>query len=192
MLKPLLMSLVLLVAALESIFAAIGLAILGLDAEGLHWAIRWTGRLSLLLFLSAFLANSLQRSLHRPWTAVLLRRRRYVGLAFAASQLIHLVLIGLAYRRAPATMGPLDFAFYGGAVGYFFTGLLALTSNDQAFHWLGPKRWRLLHSTGMYALWLIFFVTYLPGFGLGGIPLVFLLVLGLALIFKLTVKFAPR
>ncbi|HKY62062.1 MAG TPA: hypothetical protein VJR29_01455 [bacterium] len=186
------MSLTFLVAALESILVAMGLAILGPNAEGLHWAIRWTGRLSLLLFLSAFLASSLQRSLHRPWTAALLRRRRYVGLAFAASQFIHLALIGLAYRRAPATMGPLDFAFYGGAVGYFFTGLLALTSNDRAFHWLGPKRWRLLHATGMGVLWLIFFVTYLPGLREGGIPLVLLLVLGLALVFKLTVKFAAR
>src|SRR5687767_12959858 len=91
-------------AFFELIVIAAGVAVMGSGSEGLHWAIRWTARFSAVFFLSAFLASSLQRSLHQPWTAALLRQRRYVGLSFAASQLIHLSFIGLAYRRAPATM----------------------------------------------------------------------------------------
>ena len=183
------MKLVATVAFLELIVIAAGLALLGAGAEGLHWAIRWTARFSALLFLAAFLASSLQRSLHRPWTAALLRRRRYWGLSFAASQLIHLIFIGLAYRRAPATMGPLDVVFYIGAVGYLFTGLLALTSNDEAVHRLGLKRWRLLHSTGMYILWAIFIGTYILGAARDRIHLVLAFVFGLALVLKLALKF---
>lgn len=183
------MKLVATVAFLELIVISAGLVFLGTEAEGLHWAIRWTARFSALLFLAAFLASSFQRSLHRPWTAALLRQRRYWGLSFAASQLIHLMFIGLTYRWAPATMGPLDVAFYLGAIGYLFTGLLALTSNDGAVHRLGLKRWHLLHSTGMYFLWAIFIGTYILGAARDRIHLVLALVFGLALVFKLALKF---
>jgi hypothetical protein len=176
-------------AFFELIVIAAGVAILGPDAEGLHWAIRWTARFSAVFFLAAFLASSLQRSLHRPWTAALLRQRRYVGLSFAASQLIHLVFIGLAYRRAPATMGPLDAVFYLGALGYLFTGLLALTSNDDSVRWLGLKRWRRLHSTGMYLLWAIFTGTYTLGAGRNRIHWILAFAFGLAMAFKLSVIF---
>ena len=173
--------------ASELLFIALGLAVLGLGAEGLHWAIRWTARFSAFLFLSAFLASSLHRSLHRGWTIALLRQRRYWGLSFAGSQFIHLILIVLAYRRAPTTMGSIDAAFLFGALGYIFTGLMALTSNDEAVRRLGPKDWRVLHSTGMYLLWAIFFGTYILGAGKDRLHLALATAFGLALAFKLAV-----
>ncbi|MCW5954891.1 MAG: hypothetical protein KIT69_21760, partial [Propionibacteriaceae bacterium] len=38
----------------------------------------------------------------------------------------------------------------------------AATSFDGAVAWLGRRRWQLLHRTGMYYLWLIFAISYLP------------------------------
>src|SRR5262249_29765543 len=122
--------LVLGVAALEAVAVAVGLTRLGLGAEGWHWAMRWTARVSALLFLSAFLASSLQRRFHRPWTGWLRRRRRYLGLSFAASQGIHLFAIAGGFLRAPATMSPPNATFMVGALGYAFTVALALTSTD--------------------------------------------------------------
>lgn len=183
---------VVVIALLESLVIALGVAALGMDGEGLHWAIRWTARFSALFFLLAFLASSLQRALHRPWTAALLRGRRYWGLCFAASQLIHLIFIGLAYRNVPASMGPIDPAFFLGAVGYFFTGLMALSSNDAAVKGLGPRNWRQLHATGMYILWLIFMGTYVLGAGRDHLHFVLAIIFGLALIFKLGLKWRRR
>jgi sulfoxide reductase heme-binding subunit YedZ len=179
-------------ALIELLFIGIGVLVMGPEAPGLHWAIRWTARFSAVLFLLAFLASSLQRSLHRPWTAALLRERRYIGLGFAVSQLIHLAFIGMAYRWAPSSMGPVDGAFAIGALGYLFTGLMALTSNDAAVRWLGLKSWRLLHSTGMYLLWAIFIGTYILNAKNDRLHLVQAIVFGLALAFKLSVKFSRR
>ena len=176
----------------EILFIGLGLAFFGVQAEGLHWAIRWSARFSAFLFLVAFLASSLQRSLHRPWTSALLRQRRYWGLAFAVSQLIHLALIFLAYRQAPETMGPVNGAFLLGGLGYFFTALMALSSNDASVRWLGLKRWRLLHSIGMYLLWAIFFGTYVLGFGQNSLHRVLAVAFALALVFKLKAKLGKR
>lgn len=68
-------------------------------AEGARAAIRFTARTSLVLFLLAFTASAL----HRFWlcgvTVWLRRNRRYLGLSFAGSHLVHAVAI-LAYLQA--------------------------------------------------------------------------------------------
>lgn len=89
-------------------------------------------------------------------------------------------------------MGPLDLAFYFGALGYLFTGLMALTSNDSAIRRLGPTHWRRLHSTGMSLLWFIFMATYALGASRDRWHLAMAIVFGLALVFKLGVKFGRR
>ena len=50
----------------------------------------------------------------------------------------------------------------GGGMAYVFLAAMTATSFDRSAAWLGPRRWRLLHKTGMYYCWYIFFVSYLP------------------------------
>jgi hypothetical protein len=39
---------------------------------------------------------------------------------------------------------------------------MTLTSFDRTAAWIGPRAWRILHTTGVYYIWLIFFISYLP------------------------------
>ena len=50
--------------------------------------------------------------------------------------------------------------FVSGGLAYVFIVLMAATSFDRAVRWLGAKRWRLLHLTGLYFLWTSFLITF--------------------------------
>jgi DMSO/TMAO reductase YedYZ heme-binding membrane subunit len=139
------------------------LAVLGVGQEGLRGVIRLTARTSLLLFLLAFAASAAYRLRPGPGTRWLLANRRYVGLSFAASHLVHLLAI-----VALATRVPDDFSSHTqastivvGGIGYVFVALMAATSNDASVAWLGRRRWRLLHLVGAYWLWQVFLISYL-------------------------------
>ena len=90
------------------------LAVLGGGQDGLRAVVRLTARTSLLLFLLAFAASAAYRLRPGPGTRWLLANRRYVGLSFASSHLVHLlaivavqVLLGVeAYMGKFAAAGP--------------------------------------------------------------------------------------
>jgi hypothetical protein len=122
-----------------------------------------TARTSLLLFLLAFAASAAYRLRPGPGTRWLLANRRYVGLSFASSHLVHLLAI-----VALATRVPDDFwghtqasTIVVGGIGYVFVALMAATSNDASVAWLGRRRWRLLHLVGAYWVWQVFLISYL-------------------------------
>ena len=48
-----------------------------------------------------------------------------------------------------------------GGLAYVFVFLMALTSTDQAQHWMGMKNWKRLHFIGSHWIWLMFLLTYL-------------------------------
>jgi hypothetical protein len=137
------------------------LAIAGTGEDGLRLLIRATARTSVILFGFAFAASSLRRLWPTPETGWLLRQRRYVGLSFAVSHFLHLaaigalsLLLGDGFEVTPVTK-----IFGGGA--YVMLTLMVATSFDRSAAWLGPRRWRLLHKTGMYWLWIVFANSYL-------------------------------
>jgi DMSO/TMAO reductase YedYZ heme-binding membrane subunit len=131
------------------------------DVLGARMVIRATARTSLLLFVLAFTASSLARLRPSAATAWLLRNRRVLGLSFAFSHLLHACAIA-----AFAALDPEGFHavtalpnYIGGGLGYLFIIAMAATSFDRAVVWLGGRRWTLLHTTGAYAIWLVFVVS---------------------------------
>ncbi len=146
---------------------AVLLAIAGTGDDGLRLVIRATARTSVALFLLAFAASALRRRWPTPQTRWLLANRRYVGVSFAVSHFGHLLaILALAgwsvrefYARAGWTAGIL------GSLGYVLIAAMVATSFDATADWLGPRRWRLLHTTGLYYLWFIFFVSFAPRAG---------------------------
>src|SRR5687768_16144882 len=148
--------------ALVAMCAAI-LAIAGSDEAGVRMVIRATARTSLVLFLGAFAASSLRRFVDAPFSAWLLRNRRYVGLSFAVSHALHLAAIAVVAARWPhpfMEQSAQPLTLVGGGLGYVFLALMVLTSNDVAVKTLGSKRWRMLHLVGSWLLWVIFLQSY--------------------------------
>jgi hypothetical protein len=164
-------------AALVTMVAAL-LGATGWPEAGLRLILRATARTSLVLFLAAFLASTLRRRWPSAATTWLLQNRRYVGLSFATSHLLHLLAI-LALRDAfPQTFADLSaVTLVVGGGGFVVVALLAATSSDAAVRRLGVRTWTRLHRAGLYYLWVVFTFTYLRT----SLPLAALLVVALVL-----------
>jgi len=130
----------------------------GWTYEGAAAAARLTARNSFTWFLAAWSASALARLWPGAWRAALLRRRRSVGLGFAAAHTVHLAALLTAIfvfgHGARLT------TVIGGGIGYLFVLAMAVTSNDAAVRRLGPRRWHLLHATGGYVIAGIFAFSY--------------------------------
>jgi DMSO/TMAO reductase YedYZ heme-binding membrane subunit len=129
--------------------------------EGVRMAIRATARTSLIFFSLAIASAGLARLWPNAATAWLRRNRRYLGVSFAASHAVHAVAIaafGLMDREAlmRETMAA-NFAV--GGIAYVFILAMAATSFDRTAAWIGPRAWGLLHTTGVYYIWLVFLVS---------------------------------
>jgi methionine sulfoxide reductase heme-binding subunit len=149
-----------------AILAMVGvlLATYGADEAGIRVVIRATARSSFGFFLAAFVASALRRAWHSSATAWVLANRRYLGVSFAVSHFVHLLAIFALYhwsaREFLVGTGATVTAL--GGLGYVFVFAMAATSFDRSAAWLGRRRWRILHTTGMYYLWFIFTVSYVP------------------------------
>jgi hypothetical protein len=136
----------------------------GADEPGIRVVIRATARTSFVLFVLAFAASALRLAWSNGATKWLLANRRYVGVSFAVSHVLHLLAILALYdwslRRFAVEAGAL--AVLLGGLGYVFVVAMAATSFDRTAAWLGARRWRRLHTSGMYYLWTIFAVSYVP------------------------------
>jgi DMSO/TMAO reductase YedYZ heme-binding membrane subunit len=139
------------------------LAVFGVTEEGMHAVVRYTARSSLALFGAAFVASSVRVLWPTPATRWLLVNRRYLGVSFAVSHALHLAGILSLARMSSAFRADVDMVtvVFGG-FGFVVAGVLAATSSNGAVAWMGARRWRALHKFGVYYLWFIFFVTYLP------------------------------
>lgn len=134
------------------------LAVHGVTVEGLRLVLRVTACTSALLFLMAFLASPLRRLRRDQMTGWLLRNRRYIGVSFATSHAYHLVALVSLFRLV-GEVPDAGLIFVGG-LGYAFIAAMTATSFDRTAAWLGPGRWRRLHVTGLYYLWIVFAVTF--------------------------------
>ena len=128
---------------------------------GCRATVRLTARTSFAFFIAAFVASSVRRLWPNALTRWLLANRRYIGVSFAASHAIHLLgIIALAHLVPDFTIGPP--ALIGGGLAYVFLAAMTATSFDRTAAWLGSRRWHLLHKSGMYWCWFIFFISYVP------------------------------
>ncbi|MEN2394001.1 ferric reductase-like transmembrane domain-containing protein [Pseudomonas halotolerans] len=146
-----------LLAALVLLMTALTLALSPDLTEGVRSAIRATARSSFALFLLAFTASAFAVLVPSPLSRSLVRERRFIGLAFAFSHLVHAVLIYSYGQLNPefwpgrTTVGNIP-----GSVGYVFILLLALTSFKSTTRLIGAKAWKRLHVSGMWVLVAIF------------------------------------
>ncbi|KAF1065718.1 MAG: hypothetical protein GAK45_02122 [Pseudomonas citronellolis] len=183
-----------LLAALVLLATAVTLALQPHGVEGLRSAIRVTARLSFVLFLASFLASSLNTLLPGPNSRALLRERRFLGLGFAFSHLVHGVLIISYAQLFPETFwaGRSVTANLPGSLGYLCILLLTLTSFPAAIKWLGARTWKALHSSGSWVIVGVFCLSFFKRVPLGwGYALAFAVVVS-AIVLKLVAKLAQR
>lgn len=130
----------------------------GYTKEGLMAGARITARWSFLWFMAAWTASALARLWPGGWRTVLLRRRRAVGIAFAADHFVHLgfVLAWASHEQINLVkIGLLD-----GWICYLLIGAMAVTSHNAAQRWMGMARWRWLQRIGGWLALYVFFHLY--------------------------------
>lgn len=129
----------------------------GINKPSMRIAIRLTARTSCILFLLAFSASSLRRLKSNKLTQWLLRNRRYLGLSMAVSHGFHAIAI---IGAVMLSTGEISTDNHGGNLGYFFIIAMTITSFSYPASFLGDRGWKILHTVGMYYLWLAFIVTF--------------------------------
>jgi DMSO/TMAO reductase YedYZ heme-binding membrane subunit len=129
--------------------------------EGIRRVIRVTAHSSLVLFLLAFTASSLQAFWAGRATHWLRRNRRQFGVAFAASHFIHAVAIIALVRTDALLFWQLSGIpnIVAGGSAYLVLLALLVTSFDGPAPWLGRTAWLRLHGWGVWYLWLVFMIT---------------------------------
>lgn len=125
--------------------------------EGLRSAIRATARTSFALFLAAFTASAFAVLIPSPFSKALVRERRFIGLAFAFSHLLHAVLI-YKYGQLNTEFWPgrSTITNIPGTLGYLFILFMTLTSFKTTTRLIGRKAWKALHVSGMWVLAAVF------------------------------------
>ncbi len=133
----------------------------GWSDDGLRAAIRVTARSSFLLFLAAFSASSLATLLPSAATRWQLANRRYLGISFAFSHILHgAAIVTLAVRTGGNSLTAKLVGLIGGGVIYGFILLMLATSFDRTAAWVGPRVWKAVHTTGGYLIFVTFLASY--------------------------------
>jgi len=129
--------------------------------DGIRLVIRITARTSLALFLLAFTASALVQLVPSRTTRWIRSNRRYLGVSFAVSHFIHLFAIVALVNLAPDVFWQpsaiVNIVF--GGLAYVFIASMAVTSFDRTAAWLGAQRWRLLHTAGIWYVWIVFAIS---------------------------------
>jgi DMSO/TMAO reductase YedYZ heme-binding membrane subunit len=113
------------------------------DEDSLGVTLRVSARLAILLYLLIFVARPLRDLSVNALSRSLIRNRRLIGIAFAAIMSAHLVLLIMLNGFQAAIFG---------MIVYAFMYLMLITSFNKPTAALGPKRWKILHKTGLYVI----------------------------------------
>lgn len=130
----------------------------GWNHEGALMATRLTARFAFPIFLLAWSASAIAALFPGGWRTTLLRRRRAVGLSFAAAHFVHLGFILIVALVFAHKLNPVS--VYGGGFVYVLIAAMAATSNNASVKALGPARWTLLHTIGGVGILLVFTNSY--------------------------------
>lgn len=149
------------IAAGLAVMTAGLVALAGDPIAAMRLVIQWTARTSLLLFLGAFLASSTARLWPGPASGWLLANRRWLGLGFAFSHLIHAGGILLLHDADPVLFWQLTnpVSVVSGSIAYGMIALMAATSIDRVAAAMGGRAWARLHTAGLWLLWVVFLVS---------------------------------
>jgi methionine sulfoxide reductase heme-binding subunit len=182
-------------AVLVSLAMAVAYSLAPDPVQALQYSVRVTARTSFLLFLPVFTASSLAKLFPSTSIKVLVRERRYIGLSFAWSQLLHAAVLAAYIVTAPAAfwVGRTAATNVPGSIGYLFIVLLTLTSFVTPARLIGPQNWKKLHRTGVWFIAVIFAASFLTrthihaGYAVPGIIMI------AAMLLRVAVRFAkPR
>jgi DMSO/TMAO reductase YedYZ heme-binding membrane subunit len=163
----------------SSLAFAAYLAAVGVSDENVLTVLRWSARISFLLLMLVFVARPMQQLLKKPWTARLLRNRRLVGIAFAG---IHTAHLGFIFFRGRVS-DEFDFTpteNLPGALVYLVILVMLITSWNSTARRIGQRNWKILHTVGLYILFIAFTVQIRPASPDSATPINWLL-LGIAI-----------
>jgi sulfoxide reductase heme-binding subunit YedZ len=135
---------------------------MGFTVEAMQAVIRFTARTTFILFCLAFSAAALYRLWPGAWTRWQRQNRRYLGVAFAVSHLIHAFALVAFARLDPALFnaGNGTGMFVTGGIAYLFILLMTATSFDRSAAWIGSRAWRVLHAAGAHYIAVSFLIAF--------------------------------
>lgn len=149
------LSWVTLVFVLSLALAALVLATAGMGEHGTVLALRITARWCFLLFWPAYAGSALARFCG-PRVAVLARRGRTFGLAFAGALSVHVALVLWLMAVAADQRTPMLLFWAGVACTY----ALALFSLPRLRDWFGPRTLRIFSESAMQYIAMVFAVDF--------------------------------
>jgi methionine sulfoxide reductase heme-binding subunit len=127
----------------------------GMTEETIRLCIRLTARVSFILFSLAFMASSFFGLMKNRFSTYLINSRRFIGLSFGVSHIIHLIniimLLFVIYDGRLEGLGRLK-KIWPAMLVYIYIFVMMATSNSWAVNFLGTKQWTWLHRLGMYAI----------------------------------------
>ena len=154
------------------------------DESGRLWT-RYSAHLSFLYLITAYSVSIFKDTFNHDAINNLVINRRYFGLSFSISHSVHLV--ALIYFFYTSNENPGIVSIIGGGLGYLLMYAMTLTSTDAMVKRIGIKNWKMLHTTGINYLVIIFFYTFV-GSMLGTSPYSIYMVYVLVIIIIWTLK----
>jgi methionine sulfoxide reductase heme-binding subunit len=183
-----------LLATMVLLIVGIAYALAPDPVQSLQFAIRASARTSFVLFLAAFTASSLVKLFPSSLSKALVRERRYIGLSFAFSQLVHAVVLIVYIKTAPEAfwVGRTPATNIPGSIGYLMILLLAITSFRAPAKLIGPVNWKNLHRTGVWLIAIIFAGSFFTRIHIHSGYVVPGMIMVAAMLLRVAARFAPR
>ena len=133
----------------------------GFNEESNRFCIRFTARLGVLIFCTAFMASSVQLLYKNAFTFWWMMNRKFIGISFAITHLMHLFFLGmLQYFFHPVFELAQPISLLGGGLAYLFVVAMLITSFPRYEKMLYQNHWKILHTVGGYWIWFIFARSY--------------------------------
>lgn len=129
----------------------------------IHLLLRYTARTTFVLFCFAFAGNALRELLPGAVSEWMARRRDWFVIAMAASHSLHLLAIIALFQRIGFAKLRLLTVVGGGVVYLLIYSLAAnafvrLRNGQRERPLIAPR----VESVGMYLIWLVFAVAFVP------------------------------
>lgn len=134
-------------------------------ADQIGYMLRVTARIAFIFLMLAYLASPLNRIAHAVngldgvlhFSRMLLRNRRYLGLAMAWAHTVHFAYVVALLVSTDTPLDALTLIF--GGLAFVLMWLMAATSNNASVRLL-KGNWRRLHIFGLHYLWLVFMQSF--------------------------------